>query len=138
MAILCAGLALAGCGGQGQTVMGGSDPLMTITNSWSDEADATHQFNLTSTDDGQSIGRFTGQEQLGDGSSFDLTGSWGHGQVTFTVNRNAPVTYSSSFVKSNPSRLIFRSGSRQLTLVMSTLATAGGPGAPGPALAGDR
>lgn len=73
------------------------DPIITITNSWTDEDDPEHSFQFNSADDGEDSGSFEGEETLPDHSEHDLEGSWEGGWLEFTVDRPQPVTWSGPF-----------------------------------------
>jgi hypothetical protein len=116
---LAAGTVLCACGGNNNATGAGTDPILTITNEWKDEANADHRFLLASGDDGKNAGSFTGQELLPD-STWDLAGNWENGKVDFTVNRAQPVTYTARFNQDSPTRLAFQSGGVSLVLIQNT------------------
>ncbi len=93
-------------------------PILTITNSWGNEAEADHNFNFASGEDGETSGAFTGEEVTPDNDDFDLTGSWSNGRVEFTVQRDEDVTWVARFTEDNPTRLEFESGEEQLVLLL--------------------
>ncbi|HOX24845.1 MAG TPA: hypothetical protein PLL30_03655 [Candidatus Krumholzibacteria bacterium] len=115
-AILAGALAFAGC--QGEDGAGEPAPLLTITNSWADETDSAHTFDLVADDeDGRAAGTFTGVETLPDFTQFSLAGSWADGAVRFTVFRLVEVVYEAEYAADNPTRLVFSSAEGDLVLV---------------------
>ena len=115
LALIASAVILAGC--QGADDPPAPPPLLTITNSWRDEADPAHAFYLVSGDDGRAVGSFTGEEVLPDLTAFPLAGSWDDGAVSFTVQRGEPVAYAAAFADDNPTRLSFASAAGDLVLV---------------------
>jgi len=105
--LLLLALGLAACSGDDEET---PDPILTITNQWTDEADGDHYFDLVSGDDTRPAGTFTGTEIQPDQSTFDLTGSWARGEVQFVVDRDGGVAYTATFTEDNPTRLVFQSG----------------------------
>jgi hypothetical protein len=105
-------LGVAGCGGGDQA----ADPIVTITNNWTDEADANHTFQFNSTDDGERAGTFVGQERFGGVNTYALTGTWGAGYVVFVVERPIAVKYTARASEDNQTRFVFESSAGDLTL----------------------
>jgi hypothetical protein len=95
---------------------GSVDPIVTITNNWTDQADATHTFQFNSTDDGETTGAFVGSEQFDNVDVYSLTGSWDRGTVVFTVERPVPVRYTARATADNQTRFVFASDAGQLVL----------------------
>lgn len=111
-------LALAGCDSTSQPApLPG--PIITITNSWVDQADADHTFDFQSDDDGQTEGTFVGNEFQNFADVGGLTGNWKDGEIEFTVDRasGAEVTYQGTFTEESPDRLTFTHGQETLELV---------------------
>ena len=105
-------LGSGGCASQDEAV----DPIVTITNNWADDADATHTFQFNSSDDGEREGTFVGNEQFNGLDVYALTGSWDNGNVVFTVERPVPVRYTAQVNADNQTRFVFESEAGQLVL----------------------
>jgi len=90
-----------------------------ITNTWEDVAEPGHTFSLTSQDDGETSGQFTGTEfvNVQDQNGFPLTGSWGEGRISFTVQRaTGSVQYSGVMPTDGLDQLTFTSSAGRLTI----------------------
>jgi hypothetical protein len=98
----------------------GMDPILyytTISNNWVDASNSDHDFQLSSTDDGKTVGSFTGTEHLSGVDVGDVTGGWADNVVTMTVDRSGVVTtYHADLAANSPNQLVFRAGSETLTL----------------------
>lgn len=106
-------------GGDGSTPV--LDVILTIGDSWENQADASHFFVFVADgDDGTLAGTFTGTEFRGTEEN-DLAGQWDHGRVEFTVQRpSGAVTYEAFFDEDNPSVLAFDSSEGSLVLAQSS------------------
>jgi phage-related tail fiber protein len=105
-------LSVAGCGGSEEAV----SPIITITDNWTDTANANHTFQFTATtDDTERTGAFDGEERIG-GDTYDLSGTWAAGYVVFVVQRATAVRYTARVTDDNPTRLEFESSAGDLTL----------------------
>ncbi len=113
--------ALAACsGGGGSPTSPSVYPIMIITNSWAEETQSDHVFNLVSNDDGKMEGSFQGDETLPDSTTFDVAGSWKQGTVTMTTTRLPGTTFRAPFTQDSPTRLEFSiSSGGKLVLVRS-------------------
>lgn len=105
LALVIAAVALPGCSGGNEPAL---DRIVTITASWQNEQNQDHFFVFQSDDDGKTEGTFNGEENQPDGKVFDLTGSWAHGKISFTVDYlTSSTTYSADVPQDNPTRLTF-------------------------------
>lgn len=95
---------------------GAADPIVIISQNWADVADPTHTFQFNSADDGEREGAFDGFEQFDGVDTYSLTGSWGHGYITFTVARPVPVVYTAPVTADEQTRFVFESSAGQLVL----------------------
>ncbi len=87
-------------------------PLVILTNQWRDEANASHTFTVQDNTGfmAKRSGTFTGTENLPNGTTFQLEGSWAeNGSIQFTVHRSPDVTYRGTIPGDNASRLTFTS-----------------------------
>lgn len=95
-------------------------PLITITNTWQNEANANHTFFFDDNTGGtpRREGTFTGNETPPGGVDNPLTGSWStNGRIQFTVQRPAgPVTYQGTLT-SNLDRMALSSSAGPLVLI---------------------
>jgi len=100
-------LAVLGTGCAGNPVGGGGDDfIVDINNQWHVDTDADHTFFFQPTTTGEvAAASFTGNEDFA-GSESQLSGSFSHEQVSFTVKRGAgDVAFSGTFTDKNTMNL---------------------------------
>lgn len=94
-------------------------PELVITNSWDVEGDPDRSFNFTAvTDEPATSGTFTGDEFVGNDDN-PLNGSWGNGEIAFTVGGTRNEVYNGTFTNL-PDRITVSSNSETITLVRQT------------------
>lgn len=76
------------------------DFLPIISNTWHDVLDEAHTFSLSSNDDSTASGSFTGEEDHPTLGLSDLSGSFNHSQLSFTIHRfDGAIVYSGHFLQ---------------------------------------
>jgi hypothetical protein len=120
---------LSACSGGGAPPP--SDPVdgyPQITANYRVQSDATRTFTLSSHDDGQPLGAFTGSESLtdrdsGDQLDYELAGTWSGGSISFVLDvldqqgQSAPVLYSGTLDPHQADRFTLKSSAEQIVLV---------------------
>ena len=90
---------------------GNDDFLPIITNIWHNVADVSHEFSLNSPDDSTASGTFTGTEDHPSLGQSNLSGTFLHSEIEFTIARPAgALKYSGQFTHRDTMRLTSTAG----------------------------